>query len=159
MIAWFSAGGTAMMIDGPWDIKTYDKAGLDYDIAPIPGMEEGKPASWEISGWNLGISSNSKNVDAATKFIKFVCQPEENAIFTDALPSVIEAGKSKKFADPKLQTCIAQLAYACPEITISIKPAIYIAVSGGLQRIFLGEDTTKVANEVNQEIQGLIDKQ
>lgn len=153
----FGESLVAMIIEGPWVIPMADDANLSYDISLVPGIKENEPGTWDENGWLLGIPISSVKKEAAIKFIKFFLQPENDAYLTDGLPSVIEASKHPRFASPKMQVYLEQLDHSNPLISHSAAPAIYQAVTVGIQRIFLGENVLEVANEVNAEIQDLLD--
>jgi multiple sugar transport system substrate-binding protein len=67
----FANGSMAFFAGGPWNAAAFDKAKVDYGVAPFPMMEGGKPAS-STGSWATGISPFSKNQDAAKKFIEYM---------------------------------------------------------------------------------------
>ena len=60
-------------------------------IAPLPGMKGGnEPAPAHVFGWTLAISKDSKNPEAAWKFIEFMTNPDtqlHQVKLTGELPS------------------------------------------------------------------------
>ncbi|WP_255570682.1 sugar ABC transporter substrate-binding protein [Cohnella sp. CFH 77786] len=75
----FPNGKLAMTIDGSWSLSHYAdrfpdfKLGEDYDIAPLPKDKRQAVAN---GSWALGISSKSRNPDAAWKFVNYVTSYE-----------------------------------------------------------------------------------
>ncbi len=69
----------AMVMSGDWAIGAI-KAGnpkIDFAVAPLP---KGKEAATIIGGYNLGIPTTSKNVDAAWAFIEWLTAVEQEGI-------------------------------------------------------------------------------
>ena len=105
----FQAGQIAMFPGGTWLMPQYSKAfkegKLDLGIAPHPYFASGKPAT-PTNSWHIGISSYSKNQEAAGKFIKFLLSKKEmkdsfeangqlvcNKVMSDAIANDSEFGK------------------------------------------------------------------
>jgi len=66
-------------------------------IAPIYKQSKGHVQYVQIGGWNRVIAKNSKNQDAAWKFIKFLSMPENQAFYTHTFPAVKSGLKYKNF--------------------------------------------------------------
>lgn len=82
----FKTGRYAMIINGPWataDILSGSefKDTENFGILPIPTGPDGKTGS-PIGGHNYLISANSKNREAAYKFIEFLNSKESQAKLT-----------------------------------------------------------------------------
>jgi multiple sugar transport system substrate-binding protein len=71
----FSAENTAFMFDGPWGIGIQRSANPDLNFGVIP-MVKGETTGTIAGGGALAITSNSKNKDAAWKFIEYMVQPD-----------------------------------------------------------------------------------
>ncbi|QNF30187.1 extracellular solute-binding protein [Metabacillus elymi] len=71
----FSAENTAFMFDGPWGIGIQQSANPDLDFGIIP-MVKGETTGTIAGGGALAITTNSKNKDAAWKFIEYMVQPD-----------------------------------------------------------------------------------
>lgn len=72
----FSEGKAAMIINGPWAVRGYQDAGVNFGIAPLPKLPGGKhPASF--SGIrSMFVSSYTKYPNAAKLFAKFATSDE-----------------------------------------------------------------------------------
>ena len=64
-----AAGQLALMIDGPWDWANLRKANVDFDIAPIPGVD-GNPGRPFVGVYTALINRSSPNVDLAQQFLE-----------------------------------------------------------------------------------------
>lgn len=66
-------GLTAMKWGGLWDFPILkEEMGDDFAVSAVPPLgEEGKPATF-FGGWMSAVNGNSKNIEAAKKFIKWM---------------------------------------------------------------------------------------
>jgi maltose/maltodextrin transport system substrate-binding protein len=64
-----AAGQLALMVNGPWDWANLRKAGVDFDIAPIPGVS-GNPGRPFVGVFTALINRSSPNVDLAQQFLE-----------------------------------------------------------------------------------------
>jgi maltose/maltodextrin transport system substrate-binding protein len=87
-------GKLAMMISGPWDWPDLMKSGIDFGIAPIPGIQ-GAPGRAFVGVSIAYINRSSPNVDIAREFL------EHYAITDEALAA---ANKLKPLGIPALNS-------------------------------------------------------
>jgi maltose/maltodextrin transport system substrate-binding protein len=80
-----STGELATMVNGPWVWANLRKAGIDFDLAPVPGVG-GNPGRPFVGVFTALINRSSPNADFAQQFLeKFVCTSDGlKAIDTDA---------------------------------------------------------------------------
>jgi maltose/maltodextrin transport system substrate-binding protein len=76
-----AAGQLAMMVNGPWDWANLRKAGINFDIAPIPGVG-GNPGRPFVGVFTALINCSSPNVDLAQEFL------EKHALTADGLKAM-----------------------------------------------------------------------
>ena len=80
-----SSGVLATMVNGPWVWPDLRKSGIDFELAPLPGVggNPGRPFVGVLTGL---INRSSPNVDFAVEFLeKYVCTKEGlSAIDTEA---------------------------------------------------------------------------
>jgi ABC-type glycerol-3-phosphate transport system substrate-binding protein len=69
--------------------------------APVPGFQAGKPSPGLTAGQSLTIGANSKNKDAAWRFIEYYLSPKAQLLFAKA--GVLPIRKSV-YVDPYFQT-------------------------------------------------------
>jgi maltose/maltodextrin transport system substrate-binding protein len=68
-----SSGDLALMINGPWDWSNLRKSGIDFALAPIPGVG-GNPGRPFVGVQTALINRSSPNADLAMQFLeKYVC--------------------------------------------------------------------------------------
>jgi multiple sugar transport system substrate-binding protein len=99
------AGTIAMTVLGSHRVKTAREEGNLGDrlrTAPVPGLKSDQPAPAHVNGWNLVIGKDSKNKEAAWKFIDFMSSPETQVITartTGELPTRKSPYKDSFFTD------------------------------------------------------------
>jgi len=77
--ALWQEGKAAFTVSGPWGLALANEGKLNYGVAPAPYFEGGEPAT-STDSWSVGISSTSKNLDAAKEFLRYLTiDPTGNA--------------------------------------------------------------------------------
>jgi maltose/maltodextrin transport system substrate-binding protein len=76
-----AAGQLALMVNGPWDWANLRKAAVDFDIAPIPGVD-GNPGRPFVGVFAALVNRSSPNVDLAQQFL------EKYALTSDGLKAM-----------------------------------------------------------------------
>ena len=64
-----NSGELAMMVSGPWAWSNLQKGGIDFDVAPLPGVE-GNPGRPFVGVLAALINRSTPNSDLATQFIE-----------------------------------------------------------------------------------------
>lgn len=72
----FTERKAAAVINGPWAFQPYADAGINYGVAPLPKLANGKPMNAFLGVKGYVISTWSKDRALAQKFIEFINQPE-----------------------------------------------------------------------------------
>jgi maltose/maltodextrin transport system substrate-binding protein len=76
-----ASGQLALMINGPWDWANLRKAGVDFDLAPIPGVN-GNPGRPFVGVFAAMINRSSPNVEIAQHFL------QEHALTSEGLKAL-----------------------------------------------------------------------
>ncbi|RKE20513.1 sugar ABC transporter substrate-binding protein [Streptomyces sp. TLI_171] len=101
MLMWQSAGA---------NLKSHGMNPDDYGVVPVPtaaGASGDKATTSMVAGINLAVFKNTKNLDGALNFVKFMTSDEEQKTLNGtygSLPPVKAAQSDPKFATPELQT-------------------------------------------------------
>jgi multiple sugar transport system substrate-binding protein len=110
----FAAGNTAFFAGGPWNAAAFDKAKVDYGVAPYPMFAGGKPAS-STGSWATGVSPFSKHQAAAKKFIAYMTTDPTGAwqansnnipVQKDAFKKYLSAMRANGPVDKQLATVV-----------------------------------------------------
>lgn len=72
----FTEKKAAAVINGPWAFQPYEAAGINYGVAPLPTLPDGKPMSSFLGVKGYVVSTWSKDKALAQKFIEFINQPQ-----------------------------------------------------------------------------------
>jgi len=114
----FATGKVAMLM---WqgvgaNLKSHGMNSDQYGVVPIPtpaGASGGKATASMVAGINLAVFKNSKNLDGALQFVKFMTSKEESIALNkafSAIPPVKDAQDDPAFATPELKTIASVLA-------------------------------------------------
>ncbi|MFD8206805.1 ABC transporter substrate-binding protein [Streptomyces sp. NPDC059695] len=124
----FAKGKTGMVL---WQTpqQTFASQGMapdDWGVAPAPVPSgtpgQGAQTNSMVAGINMAVFKNTKNLDGALKFVKFMTSDEEQILLNKAygsVPPVKSAQKDPVFADPSLtviRETLASSAAALPQV-------------------------------------------
>lgn len=121
MEAAFSRGDVAMQISGPWAWDSARKAGIDFGVTPIPGVD-GQPGRPFNGVLGCMISATSRMKDVAREFIEgHLLKPENLRIVNADVPLGVPASKAflaELAQDPAIRATAqaAALGEAIPNI-------------------------------------------
>ncbi|MFH9599645.1 ABC transporter substrate-binding protein [Streptomyces rochei] len=124
----FAKDKTAMVL---WQTAsaTFAAQGMDEDewgVAPAP-VQSGKPGPGKatnsmVAGINMAVFKNTKNIDGAKKFVKFMTSDEEQVVLNKeygSIPPVKAAQQDPAFSAPALtvlRDTLADSATALPQV-------------------------------------------
>ncbi|WP_088810956.1 MULTISPECIES: extracellular solute-binding protein [Listeria] len=94
----FVKGKTAAIIGGPWSAANYKEAKLNYGVAKIPTLPNGKEYSPFAGGKGWVISNYSKNKDLAQKFLDYVTNEKNQSTLYDLTNEVPANTAARKAA-------------------------------------------------------------
>lgn len=115
----FAKGRTAMVL---WQAAatTFASQGMkpeDWGVAPVPvpagAPGAGKQTNSMVAGINMAVFKNTKNIDGAKKFVKFMTSDEEQKILCKtygSIPPVKAAQSDPAFSAPELKVLRDTLA-------------------------------------------------
>ncbi|RLM14808.1 cyclodextrin-binding protein [Gibbsiella quercinecans] len=72
----FTEKKAAAVINGPWAFQPYEAAGINYGVAPLPNLPDGKPMGSFLGVKGYVVSTWSKDKQLAQRFIEFINQPQ-----------------------------------------------------------------------------------
>ncbi|HYG58398.1 MAG TPA: extracellular solute-binding protein, partial [Symbiobacteriaceae bacterium] len=68
----FVSGKSALYLSGPWDIGAAKDAGIDFGIAPMPTLPNGKPFTPFVGVQSAFVSASSKHKAEAWDLMKYL---------------------------------------------------------------------------------------
>lgn len=85
----FTGKKAPYLISGPWAIPDIKKAGIKYDISPIPGFKGGKEAAPFVGVQAFYVASKAKNASFAQEFLlNAINTPEAMTTLFNAEPRI-----------------------------------------------------------------------
>ncbi|BAQ65302.1 ABC transporter substrate-binding protein [Geminocystis sp. NIES-3709] len=153
----FINGKVAMQITGPWTLAQLKQSNIDYDVFPIPIINQ--PAT-VLGGENLYVfKTNSQREEASLKFLEFILGQEfqtEWALKTGYLPINIKAQQSPEYQkfvteNPVIKVFLEQMKVAKSRPIIEDYPAISENLGRAIESSLLQQKNPKQALEESQK--------
>lgn len=145
----FQEGKTAAIIDGPWKAQAFKDAKVNYGVATIPTLPNGKDYAAFGGGKAWIIPSSTKNLEAAQKFVDFLVSTEQQKAFydkTNEIPANTEARSYAEGKNDELTTAvIKQFKNAQPMLNISQMSAVWDPAKTMLFEAVSGKKDAKTA--------------
>jgi len=155
----FNAGRVGMFISNTPFLVLIEEAGINYGQATLPGYKAGEIGGESPMAFMLNISANTEYAQEALEFARFISEPEQNAFYTPALPTVKEAAKLEKFEDPKYAVSLEQINYNTVSALLFLEAAeVDVVVEEAVQKILMGEDVEQALNAASEAINGILQK-
>jgi multiple sugar transport system substrate-binding protein len=136
----FQTGKVSLLRNWPYVYALAKQAHVNFGVEPLPSWSGGKSAS-VLGGYNLGISTYSKNPGTALSFINFATAPAAQKTFfiKSSLPAVITSTytdpavvKSQPFAPQLLKAVQNGIPRPVSPVYTQISEAIYKNVYSAL---------------------------
>ena len=145
----FTDGKAAAIIEGPWKAASYKDAGLNFGVATIPTLADGKAYSAFGGGKAWVIPAGSKNPDLAQKFVDHLTSTEQQKAFYDATNEVPANTEAREYAvsknDELTTAVINQFASAQPMPNISEMSTVWEPAANMLFEAASGAKDAKTA--------------
>ena len=145
----FQEGKTAAIIDGPWKAQAFKDAKVNYGVATIPTLPNGKEYSAFGGGKAWIIPSSTKNLEGAQKFVDYLVSTEQQKAFydtTNEIPANTEARSYAEGKNDELTTAvIKQFKNAQPMPNISQMSAVWDPAKTMLFEAVSGKKDAKTA--------------
>ena len=150
----FSSGKAAMHITGPWNIKPFVDAGINFGVAALPALPGDTKPCASFSGTRaMFVSAYSENVEEASKFAEFLLTDEMQQLrfaLTGAMPSI-----NTKVDSPYIPGFLEQIDYAFPMPSIPQMGSFWEAMGNASKNIWDGADVKKELDAANKSILAL----
>jgi ABC-type glycerol-3-phosphate transport system substrate-binding protein len=141
----FASGKLAYYVGGPWWAPQFEgEKNLDFGVAAHPYFQGGKPYT-PTGAWSLGLNKNSKNVEAAEIFLRFIGLDNGgfSQYITDlAVPPANVQGTEKYysgdvFTDPRMAGAADIIKYELANTaTVRVKTAGYVEFEAIVTRMY-----------------------
>ena len=159
----FQEGKTAAIIDGPWKASSLKEAKVNYGVATIPTLPNGKAYSAFGGGKAWVIPAGANHPEAAQKFVDFLTTTDQQkALYdkTNEVPANTEAREYAVGKNDELTTAVVkQFENAQPmpnisEMSTVWDPAatmLFDAVSGKKSAKDAADDAVKLIKETIEQ--------
>lgn len=160
----FIKGKAAAVINGPWSLQKYAQAGVNYGIAPLPLLSNGKSPRPFFGCKGYVVNEKSENKTLAKKFIQ-VINEERNAVkryeVTAELPPLKTVLSNPLILNDDFATGIAiQSEKADPMPSIKEMGHVWQPINDALYQAILSKnpDTKKLLDTAVENIKAQYDK-
>ncbi len=131
-----------------------------FDVAPLPSANGQEPVG-TVGGWQLAVSTYSKNQDAAIEFIRYMASPEVQAYraiigsFVPTIPMVAESAAVVE-TNPYLESVgnVQRVTRPSRELGDRYNEGSTV-VFQGVNQILNGQDAAAVVAQMDQRLQRL----
>jgi arabinogalactan oligomer/maltooligosaccharide transport system substrate-binding protein len=145
----FAHGKLAMLIDGPWDISTYEKAGVDFGIEPLPLLPNGKhPASFfGTQAAFVSATASPSQQKLAWSLMKYLVHHSAMDLLKagNRIPALASEQPAALKADPYLEPFIQQSQWAQPMPNIPQMQAVWTPGADALTLVTSGKESPALA--------------
>jgi arabinogalactan oligomer/maltooligosaccharide transport system substrate-binding protein len=159
-IATFTGKKCAYLISGPRAVTELKKAGLKYDITPVPGFAGGKPATPFLGVQTFYVAAKGKNKALAQEFVTtYVTTPDLAVALYQAEPrppALTAAFDQVKATDPDLQKFVDAGKNAVPLPAVPEMAAIWDPFGKAEAAVVGGADPTTTVTAAGRTIQAQI---
>lgn len=149
----FTSGNAAMHITGLWNVKPFEKAGINFGVATIPSLPgESTPAASFSGTRGMYVTACSKHPKEAADFLNFILTPEMQQLrfsLTGSMPSINTSVNSKY-----MPGFLEQLDYAFPMPSIPAMGKFWSESEKTLRNIWNGSDVEEELKLLNEKIKG-----
>lgn len=148
----FAAGTAAMHISGPWNLKGFADAGINYGVAALPSLPGDTTPAPSFSGIRcMFVSAYSDHPAEAAAFAEFLLTEEMQQLRYEltngALPSI-----DTKLDDANAVAFLKQLDYAFPMPSIPEMGNFWEAFNSASSNIWNGADVKTELDAANTAI-------
>lgn len=149
----FAAQKAALYITGPWNIKNFTDAGLNFGVMPLPAFDVDSTPSSSFSGTRaMFVSAYTDYPEEAAEFAQFLISPEMQKLrfeLTGAIPAI-----NVQVDSPYFSGFLRQLDYAFPMPSIPEMGSYWEAMNNASKNIWNGADVQKELDACNNAILG-----
>ena len=157
----FTEGKAAAIISGPWNLEPFKKAGINYGVAKLPKLSNGKHMSSFVGVKSYNVSAYSKNADLAEQLVVFLANKENSKKryeITKEVPAVKELADDPAVTKSEAAQAVAEQSQYS-ELTPNIPEMneVWTPADAALQTIATGKaEPKKALDQAAETIQGQI---
>ncbi len=151
--ALFASGDAAMHISGPWNVKNFTDAGIDFGVTTLPALTGNTDPAASFAGIRtMYVSSYSENPEVAADFAKFLTTPEMQQLRADITGALAASNAEITYANPVVGGFGEQMPYAFPMPSIPQMGKFWDAMNAASANIWNGADIQTELDAANSAI-------
>jgi arabinogalactan oligomer / maltooligosaccharide transport system substrate-binding protein len=150
----FKNGTAAMIVDGPWAVQGFRTAGVNFGVAPLPKLPNGKASAPFVGVQAFFVNKYSKNVKESWDLIRYLSthlpMPLYNA--SARVPVLKSAANNKRVRANAVTKAVIQATNAGePMPNIPAMGVVWEPMGDQLQLLVQGKTTPAAAARAAQE--------
>lgn len=150
----FKNGTAAMIIDGPWAVQGFRTAGVNFGVAVLPNLPNGKPSAPFVGVQGLFVNKYSKNVKESWDLIRYLSIHLPMPLYraSQRVPVLKAAANSRIVASNQVvKTVIAASNNGQPMPNIPAMGVVWEPMGDQLALLVQGKTTPAAAAAAAQE--------
>ncbi len=153
--ALFSSGDAAMHISGPWNVKNFTDAGIDFGVATLPALAGNSDPAASFAGIRtMYVSAYSDHADEAAAFAEFLTTPEMQQLRADTTGALAASSSDITYENAVVSGFGDQMKYAFPMPSIPQMGKFWDAMNAASANIWNGADIQTELDAANSAILG-----
>jgi arabinogalactan oligomer / maltooligosaccharide transport system substrate-binding protein len=150
----FKNGTAAMIIDGPWAVQGFRSAGVNFGVAALPKLPNGKPSAPFVGVQGFFVNKYSKNVKESWDLIRYLSIHLPMPLYraSQRVPVLKSTAKRRLVAsNPVVKTVIAASNNGQPMPNIPAMGVVWEPMGDQLALLVQGRTTPAAAARAAQE--------
>lgn len=150
----FKSGKAAMIIDGPWAVGGFRTAGINFGMAPLPKLPNGKASAPFVGVQALFVNKYSKNTKEAWDLVRYLSTHLPMPLFraSGRVPVLKSAANSKAVKNSAVAKAVVQASNnGEPMPNIPAMGTVWGPMGDQLQLLVQGKTTPAAAARAAQE--------
>lgn len=151
--ALFAAGDAAMHISGPWNVKNFTDAGIDFGVAPLPALTGNTDPAASFAGIRtMYVSAYTDHPEVSAAFAQFLTTPEMQQLRADITGALASSASEITYENDVVGGFGEQMKYAFPMPSIPQMGKFWDAMNAASANIWNGADIQKELDAANSTI-------
>jgi arabinogalactan oligomer/maltooligosaccharide transport system substrate-binding protein len=150
----FKNGTAAMIIDGPWAVQGFRSAGVNFGVAALPKLPNGKPSAPFVGVQGFFVNKYSKNVKESWDLIRYLSTHLPMPLYraSQRVPVLKSTAKRRLVAsNPVVKTVIQASNNGQPMPNIPAMGVVWEPMGDQLALLVQGKTTPAAAARAAQE--------
>jgi len=149
----FAAGDAAMHISGPWNVKAFTDAGLDFGVATLPALDGNTDPAASFAGIRtMYVSAYTDHAAEAEAFAAFLTTPEMQQLRADITGALASSTNEITYENPVVAGFGQQMKFAFPMPSIPQMGKFWDAMNAASANIWNGADILQELDAANSTI-------